>query len=289
MENFDDSKFIDQYEKAKAKSRQRALQEVEALNLPKKIGVSPKNFAGLESGLNRTGKRILRKLEDEFPENLPYLIGIAVRECHYAACEAAYHCFECFQHSRKTSIDTPKGYAFVEGWAYTLYNNMSKIEEDVEQVMFRNGTPFLERISSQVLLDCMGLYWLSKASCLNLSGKPLMAQKWIFEGLDSIHLSEVIREWNDGGEAAVEEYSEKEKFERMTKRSEQGKAAANLRHDQPGQSRDKKKAIRDIWASGKYLHKDVCAEQECGALNMGYGTARKALNNMPEPPRHCKA
>ncbi len=39
----------------------------------------------------------------------------------------------------------------------------------------------------------------------------------------------------------------------------------------------KRKQIQEIWASGKYKSKSLCAEQECAGLNMAYDTARKAL------------
>lgn len=55
------------------------------------------------------------------------------------------------------------------------------------------------------------------------------------------------------------------------------KAAANARHAQPGGSREKHEQILAIWATGKYSSKDLCAEQECAALNMSFSTARKAL------------
>ena len=65
--------------------------------------------------------------------------------------------------------------------------------------------------------------------------------------------------------------------------TERGKAAAEIRHDKPGQSRDKKYAIQAIWATGKYTSRDLCADQECAALNMAPGTARRALRNTPKP------
>ncbi len=61
--------------------------------------------------------------------------------------------------------------------------------------------------------------------------------------------------------------------------------AANALHDQPGGSRDKQEQIRDLWASGKYTSRDLCAEQECAALDMSFSAARKALRNTPEPSR----
>lgn len=70
--------------------------------------------------------------------------------------------------------------------------------------------------------------------------------------------------------------------ERKQKASEDGKRAADSRHDAEGGSRSKQKAIRDAWASGKYTSRDICAEQECGALGMSFSTARKALRNTPD-------
>lgn len=71
--------------------------------------------------------------------------------------------------------------------------------------------------------------------------------------------------------------------------SKRGKVAADALHGRPGSSRYKQEQIRALWASGKYTSRDVCAEQECAALNMSFSTARKALRNTPEPPGRCNA
>ncbi len=68
-------------------------------------------------------------------------------------------------------------------------------------------------------------------------------------------------------------------------RRQNARAAANALHDKPGGNRDKQKRIREIWASGKYTSRDLCAEQECAALNMSISVARRALTNTPEPSR----
>ncbi|MFO1262703.1 MAG: hypothetical protein U1E84_05075 [Rhodoferax sp.] len=68
-------------------------------------------------------------------------------------------------------------------------------------------------------------------------------------------------------------------------RKQNAQAAASARHSQPGGSRDKQNQIRAIWASGKYKTRDICAEQECAALNMSIKSARNALVNEPDPPR----
>ena len=66
-------------------------------------------------------------------------------------------------------------------------------------------------------------------------------------------------------------------------RSENARRAANVRHDKPGGSRDKHRQIREVWASGIYKSRDLCAEQECGALDMSISAARNALKNTPNP------
>lgn len=63
----------------------------------------------------------------------------------------------------------------------------------------------------------------------------------------------------------------------------QAKLAATARHSKPGGSRDKKQKIRELWASGKYTTRDICAEQECAALGMSFSAARRALRNIPDP------
>jgi len=62
-------------------------------------------------------------------------------------------------------------------------------------------------------------------------------------------------------------------------RRQTAKAAANARHNQPGGSRDKQRRIREIWATGKYSSRDICADEECAALGMSFSAARKALRN----------
>jgi hypothetical protein len=68
-------------------------------------------------------------------------------------------------------------------------------------------------------------------------------------------------------------------------RRQTAKAAANARHNQPGGSRDKQRQIREIWATGKYSSRDLCAEEEYAALGMSLSAARKALRNAPKPVR----
>jgi len=79
-------------------------------------------------------------------------------------------------------------------------------------------------------------------------------------------------------------YSEKtskwvmEKVNRRT--SEIGKHAADVRHKT---TNDKKKEIQEIWATGVYSDRDLCANQEAEPLGLAYSTSRRALQNTPNP------
>jgi hypothetical protein len=68
-------------------------------------------------------------------------------------------------------------------------------------------------------------------------------------------------------------------------RKQTATAAADAKHNRPGGSRDKQRRIREIWATGKYSTRDLCAEQEYEALGMSFSAARKALRNIPKPVR----
>lgn len=67
------------------------------------------------------------------------------------------------------------------------------------------------------------------------------------------------------------------------RQSNSGRAGADAKHNKPGGNRDKQKQIQKLWATGNFKSRDICAEQECAALGMGFSTARKALRNTPDP------
>ena len=66
-------------------------------------------------------------------------------------------------------------------------------------------------------------------------------------------------------------------------RSRNAQNAANVRHDQPGGTRDRQQQIRAIWKTGDYKTRMQCAEQKHEKLGMSYHTALKALRNIDKP------
>jgi hypothetical protein len=65
-------------------------------------------------------------------------------------------------------------------------------------------------------------------------------------------------------------------------RKHTAKNSANARHNRPGGSRDKKAGLREIWASGKYDTRVLCAEEEHEALGVSFSTAQKWLQGTPD-------
>lgn len=63
----------------------------------------------------------------------------------------------------------------------------------------------------------------------------------------------------------------------------QRQKAVDKRHNAPGGSREKRKAIQEVWAKGNYSSRDKCAYEECVVIKMSQTTARKALINTPDP------
>lgn len=112
---------------------------------------------------------------------------------------------------------------------------------------------------------------------------PLCAKIWIEE------LAKVVASGRDGeldllprwefGIVNMEAGANLNQVENDAKTSKQNRENVGARHDRPGGSREKQNKIREIWKTGKYTSKDLCAEQECEGLGMSFSTARKALRN----------
>ena len=73
---------------------------------------------------------------------------------------------------------------------------------------------------------------------------------------------------------------------RLAIATKQDSVSIDVRHSKPGGSRELRDKIREVWASGKYSSKDICAEEEWRGLGFGsLKAARNALINIP--PHTC--
>jgi len=68
-------------------------------------------------------------------------------------------------------------------------------------------------------------------------------------------------------------------------KSKSGSHAVNIRHKKfKAENKAREEEIREIWASGKYSTRDICAEEEYNGLGFSsFKSARKALTNTPNP------
>lgn len=138
--------------------------------------------------------------------------------------------------------------------------------------------PFiLAKIAESRLLDLHPIYGGTKGTHADQQDWPPLET-----GLFCLaHVEEIEQE--DFGEVNTSAAAKSPEVGTSDWRKQNAKAAANALHDKPGGSRDKQKQIREIWDSGKYSSRNICAEQECAGLNMSYDAARKALANTPDP------
>lgn len=130
----------------------------------------------------------------------------------------------------------------------------------------------ISEFEKHLLTSCAGFINVARTCLINLDGDPFMPNESFLKSHDLlvgyiVHAQTCLASmagWHGSARSSARE-------------------KANVLHSLPGGSRDKREQIREIWASGKYSSRSVCAEQECAALDMSYDTARKALRKTPDP------
>ena len=222
MEDFEDFGFDEEgHKKLIAQAKQDALRAVEAMNLPKQVNLSSESFIGLGNGLAGLAQRILTQLTDVYGEKIPDLIGIALRESHYAISLGAYYLAATGPESLVESERAVQS----DGRASTLASGFDNLYGHTEQETFLIDTPIQERPSIETLLNSMALYWFSMASSFTRSGDTVGAQDWIFEGYDAVNLAEGLAMFDGGyeGSRLASEEFEKEGIKRKAMLSAAGK------------------------------------------------------------------
>lgn len=171
------------------------------------------------------------------------------------------------------------------GWLYDLDYLC-----DENGIFTDRGTPIPDNISVSLSpiehLACFGLWHLSE----DYWAVGIDEDDWAFHGFQRVEVIEhqaecvllasqalILAQQLKIGEPLSQDEQEK------AVRSALALRAAEANHSKQGGSREKRKKIQDIWATGKYSSRSICAEQECAALGMSFDTARKALRNTPDP------
>jgi hypothetical protein len=137
------------------------------------------------------------------------------------------------------------------------------------------------KIAESRLLDAHPIYGTTRGTRPDPTFPPLESALFALAHVQAIEVEDFSRD--NEGTAETKPLPAEAAIGSPDWRSETARAAANARHNRPGASRDKQEQMRSIWATGKYSSRDLCAEEECGALNMSFSAARKALRNTPDP------
>lgn len=115
---------------------------------------------------------------------------------------------------------------------------------------------------------------LDMLSCLLVDEKKKIKSEFDAEIQDQIKST---------AQRVTSEYRASQRIERI----ELAKKAAEVRYSNPNSYRKKGEKIRQIWASGIYKNRNLCALMECETLGISYETARRHLRNTPEPASSC--
>jgi hypothetical protein len=230
------SEFLITHDRAKSQSKANALQAVKDMNLPRKITISSDSFLGLGPKTIRKAIKELEQLREVHEENLPYLFGIALRESHFACCDGASYIalmIESGHHGDDEytqELATPDGYGDIEGVAYSLLNSLGDLIESHEQSVFREGTPYKERLPDGEILNSIALYWFAIAADALRSGNSISAANWTHEAYDALSLAHGNYMWTSAEEETRKDCKSDPFNAEAAARSAIGKRAAQARH-----------------------------------------------------------
>lgn len=169
-----------------------------------------------------------------------------------------------------------------DGFRRNLYDQYWEVEFFSKFVEAEKSDPeFGDKIALAKLktLHPSRLYWAHSIELIDSA-----YQAWISKDIPNVvrHSIEASAALRNGIFMAV---SSVEQLSGYLSIVENARRAADARHSQPGGAREKQKHIQEIWASGKYSNRDLCAEEEYAAIGMSFSAARKALRNTPDPHR----
>jgi hypothetical protein len=220
----------------------RALESVHGLDLPKEILVSNDAFLPLGLTTGRSAYRVLGRLRERHGENLPSLIGIALREAWFALFRASGSIALGLEDNsfndddgRWRKVSSPESYRAKEGFAWTLYNGTGYLIETPQQASFRDGTAFQTRLSDEDILEAVGLYWLSEAATLLRRGDIEGCLDSLSEGHDAFLIVHGVQAWASGLE---EEGKDIAKDSQSKARSDLGRSGAHAAHRENREMRE---------------------------------------------------
>ena len=198
------------HEKAVVQSKVNALEAVNKMDLPKVIAISNDSFSGLGVKTTREASKNLERLRETYGDNLSYLFGLSVREIWFSLFNASSYIAlmvaegEMLDNDFTQELSTAEGYGKREGIAWTISNSLSEISESRQQAMFRDGTPFSERLPLQDILNSAAVHWFATAATSYRAGNVECAFDWLSEAQDALLLAHGQYMWCEGERLANE-------------------------------------------------------------------------------------
>ena len=231
-----DEERLEKLDRIHRQSKVNALISVNKMDLPKVLAITDESFFGLGLKVSRDASQNLKRLREAHGVNLPYLIGLSLREIWFALCNSASYyarmmaAGEVADNDYTQKFKTPKGYGEMEGIAWTLYNELINLEESQQQATFRNGTPFQSRLSLEDILNGAALYWFSSAAISHQEGDIEGAFTQLGEAYDAMSLAHGDHMWDSGAESTGEFQTENSVNAETAARTALAKVAAHARH-----------------------------------------------------------
>lgn len=231
-----DKEGLAKHDRSRIQSRVNALKSVNKMDLPKVVAISDDSFSGLGLKTTRDACKDLERLREAHGDKLPYLIGLSLRETWFSLFEASGYMALMMVEGAMGDNDytqklaTAEGYGEIEGIAWTLYNHLSELVESEQQVTFREGTPFEERLSLGDILKGAAMYWFAAAATSCRGGDVEGTFDWLSEAQDALSLANGNHMWDEGAKLERESAMENSVNAVTAARTALAKAAAQARH-----------------------------------------------------------
>ena len=183
--------------KAESESEWFALQYVNGLELPQFLDPCDVTYDHLGPKLSLLAIRTIERLRQEHADNLPELMGIALRESWYACAAAAWFISLMIESGDVERNDYTEELATVEGYAQTGWT-IALVDSLLCEPTIFSRYPFgamsiWERPDSWDILDCIAVYWLGLAEAAQRTGKTVEAFDWVFEANSALEHARELR------------------------------------------------------------------------------------------------
>lgn len=267
-----DDAFLKRHDAALQQASSAALNEVLSMGLPQSVEyVHP--FDPLGATTLKVVLSTTETLLKTHKSKLPYVIAAAVRESWFANWGGAYYMMFAQLGTMEIGSGDWTGelYGSFEGWASTLYNEISNAGRAPERTKLLADLPLDEPPDNSSILLAMATFWFNKAATEIAAGRLEQGLNWLAEAQEALVLERGDDMWNAGVAHANEQAGPQAM---VSARSALARTAAAARHA------ENRAFKRDVFAwCDKNMHQfksmDAAAEAIAGkVVSVAFRTAR---------------